>query len=148
QWEQEAVCRTNGGSWWVGRQGLVWQWLNKRPRKEPRSLLSPAMRNEFRKPLSVSVAKQRGRRSTSQTKEPWQPSLRSLAVSIIWYSPPATACICTTLLRPIFNRPDTPLNCVIGPHSPQSSTEAHISARRVLSSSQPESPGSARKKDG
>ena len=37
--------------------------------------------------------KARGRRRTSQTKKPLQPSLPSLAVSIIWYSPPAIACI-------------------------------------------------------
>jgi len=69
-----------------GSSGIGWQCPNRRPRKEPKSLSSPAMRNEFRKPLSVSLAKHRGRRSTSRTKEPLQPSLRSLAVSIIWYS--------------------------------------------------------------
>jgi len=62
--------------------------------------------------------------------------------------PPAIACICATLLPRISNRPDAPLSCAIGPHSPQSSTEAHKSARGVLSCSQPGSPASARKKDG
>src|SRR5260370_40121325 len=144
----ETICNRSGWSWWVGRRGLVWQWPNRRPRKEPRSLSSPAMRNEFRRPLSVSVAKHRGRRSTSRTKEPLQLSLRNLAVSVLWDSPPAIVCICATLLRRISNRPDAPLSCAIGPHSPQSSTEAHISARRFLSYSQPELPASARKKDG
>src|SRR5260370_38032598 len=144
----ETIWNSSGWSWWVGRRGLVWQWPNRRPRKEPRSLSSPAMRNEFRRPLSVSVAKHRGRRSTSRTKEALQLSLRNLAVSIIWYSPPEIVCICANLLRPISNRPDAPLRCAIWPHSPESSTEDHLSARRVLSFSQPELPASARKKDG
>jgi hypothetical protein len=54
----ETICNSSGWSWWVGRRGLVLQWPNRRPRKEPRSLSSLAMRTEFRRPLSVSVAKQ------------------------------------------------------------------------------------------
>jgi NAD(P)-dependent dehydrogenase (short-subunit alcohol dehydrogenase family) len=60
----------------------------------------------------------------------------------------ATACICTTLPLRISNRPDAPLSCVIGRHSPRSNTEAPIFARRALSCSQQESLASARKRDG
>jgi len=48
----------------------------------------------------------------------------------------------------ISHRPDTPLSCVIGPHSPRSNTEAPIFAKEALSCSQPESLASARKRDG
>src|SRR2546430_2257385 len=75
-------------------------------------------------------------------------SFPSLALSIIWYSPRATACICTTLPLRISNRPDAPLSCVIGQHSPRSNTEAPIFARKALSCSQQESLASARKRDG
>jgi len=46
------------------------------------------------------------------------------------------------------NRPDAPLSCVIGQHSPRSNTEAPIFARKALSCSQQESLASARKRDG
>src|SRR6266852_593129 len=144
----ETICNRSGWSWWVCRRGLVWQWPNRRPSGELRSLSSPAIRNEFRRRLNVSVAKHRGRQLTSRTKERLQRSLRSSALSIIWYSPPAIACICTASHLRISNRPDAPWSCAIGPHSPRSNTEAHIYARRGLSCSQPESPASARKKDG
>ena len=76
------------------------------------------------------------------------PSFPSLALSIIWFSPRATACICTTLPLRISNRPDRLLSCVIGQHSLRSNTEAPIFARKALSCSQPESLDSARKRDG
>ena len=72
----------------------------------------------------------------------------SSVLSIIWYSPRATAFICTILPLRISNRPDTPLNSVIGQHSPRSNTEAPIFARKALSCSQPESLASVRKRDG
>ena len=55
---------------------------------------------------------------------------------------------CTTLQRPISNRPDGPLNCGTGLRLPQSNTEAHIFVRAAPLSSQLESPGSARTRDG
>ena len=59
----------------------------------------------------------------------------------------ATACICTTLPLRISNRPDAPLSCVIGQHSPRSNTQAPIFARKALSCSQQESLASAPKRD-
>src|SRR5260370_31329929 len=83
----------------------------------------------------------------SRTNEPLQPSLPSSVLSIIWYSLRATACTCTTLPLRISNRPDAPLSCVIGQHSPRSNTEAPIFAREALSCSQQRSVASARKRD-
>src|SRR5882724_11056346 len=121
---------------------------SRRHRRERVLLSLPVVRKEFRRQLNRLVEKRRGRQSMSRTNVPLQPSFPSLALSIIWYSPRATACICTTLPLRISNRPDAPLSCVIGQHSPRSNTEAPIFARKALSCSQQESLASARKRDG
>src|SRR5207247_4849689 len=130
------------------RRELVWRSPSRRHRRERALLSLPVVRNEFRKPLNQSAEKRTAKRLTSRTNEPLQPSFPSLALSIIWYSPRAITCICTTLPLRISNRPDAPLSCVIGQHSPRSNTEAPIFARKALSYSQQESLASARKRDG
>src|SRR5438552_17654836 len=134
----ETVCKTSGWLCWAVRRGLVWQWPSRQRRRERASLSPPVVRNEFRKPLNQSAEKRRAKRLTSRTNEPLQRSFPSLALSIIWYSPRATTCICTTLPLRISNRPDAPLSCVIGQHSLRSNTEAPIFARKALSYSQPD----------
>src|SRR4029077_4008026 len=144
----ETVCNTSGWLWWVGRRGLVWQSPSRRPPREPRSLSPPAVRNEFRKPLNASVEKRRGKRLKRRTNGLWNPSSQSLVRSITWFLLPAILSICASWLAQISNRPGAPLSCAIGRRSPRSNTEAHIFERRALSCSQPESPASARKRDG
>src|SRR6266478_6046526 len=142
------VCKICGWLCSAVRRELVWRSPSRRPRRERVLLSLPAVRKEFRRQLNPLVKKRRGRQLTSRTNEPLQPSFPSLALSIIWSSPRAIACICTTLPLLISNRPDAPLSCVIGQHSPRSNTEAPIFARKALSCSQPESLASARKRDG
>src|SRR5882724_4125222 len=144
----ETVCNTSGWLCSAVRRELVWQWPSRQRRRERALLSLPVVRKEFRKPLNQSAGKRRAKRLTSRTNEPLQPSFPSWALSIIWYSPRATACICTTLPLRISNRPDTLLSCVIGQHSLRSNTEAPRFARKVLSCSQQESLASARKRDG
>src|SRR5882672_2391316 len=135
----ETVCKTSGWLCWAVRRELVWRSPSRRHRRERALLSFPVARKEFRRLLNPSAEKRRGRQLMSLTSEPLQPSFPSLALSIIWSSPRATACICTTLPLRISNRPDAPLSCVIGRHSPQSNTEAHIFARKDLSCSRQES---------
>src|SRR6202140_5753977 len=144
----ETVFKISGWLCWAVRLELVWRSPSRRRCRELALSSPPVVRNEFRKPLNQSAERRRGKRLTSRTNEPLQPSFPSLALSIIWYSPRATACICTTLPLRISNRPDTLLSCAIGQHSLRSNTEAPIFARRVLSCSQQESLASARKRDG
>src|ERR1700687_3580753 len=145
---RETVCKISGWLWSAVRRELVWRSPSRRHRRERALLSLLAIRNEFRKLLNPSTEKRRGSRLTSRTNEPLQPSFPSSVLSIIWYSPRATACICTTLPLRISNRPEAPLSCVIGQHSLRSNTEARIFARKVLSYSQQESLASARKRDG
>src|SRR5260370_41755855 len=145
---RETICKISEWLCWAVRRELVWRSPSRRHRRERALLSLPVARNEFRRQLNPLVEKLRGRQLMSRTNEPLQLSFPSLALSIIWYSPRATASICTTLPPRISNRPDTPLSCVIGEHSPPSNTEAPIFARKALSCSQQESLASARKRDG
>src|SRR6266404_6996832 len=142
------VCKISGWLCSAVRRELVWRSPSRRHRWERALLSLPVVQKEFRRQLKPLVKKRRGRRLTSRTNELLQRSFPSLALSITWYSPRATACICTTLPLRISNRLDTPLSCVIGQRSPRSNTEAPIFARKAPLCSQQGSLASARKRDG
>src|SRR5580704_7685684 len=101
QWNKEKVYITSEWSSWEDHPELVWRSLSKRHHNGLRSLSRQATRNEFRKPSSRWAETRKGTRLTSRTNRPSRLSLRSLVCSITWYSPLATACMCTTSPPPI-----------------------------------------------